>query len=328
MSGRSRISAQLTFPGFGALTSSPASAAGISPSASPAGRTTGKSGPAPVPASHSPQPASGGASPTTGISGLSGSASSRHAALLSSWASRWPLPTGSDGSTLYSLTWKVRVTPAGRLICALRASARRTSGSGSGGGRTGWPNPAAQEFGPTDVERTRERRRECRAKGYNGNGFGLSLGMAAVLHCSGWPTPTTTDNGAGEDPGAKEARGMKPGLNPADAARLAGWPTPMAGSAARNGNNEAGNTDSSRRTTALCGAEIAGHGLALPPGWEGPARFTASGQMLTGSAAGMDAGGRLDPAHSRWLMGYGPEWDACAPTETRSSRRSPRRSSS
>ena len=40
----------------------------------------------------------------------------------------------------------------------------------------------------------------------------------------------------------------------------------------------------------------------------GPVRFTATGEMLTGSEAAMESGGRLNPAHSRWLMGYPVDW--------------------
>ena len=44
-----------------------------------------------------------------------------------------------------------------------------------------------------------------------------------AVHLCGWPTPTTANNGKGEDPQAKARRGMNPGLNPADAALLTAW---------------------------------------------------------------------------------------------------------
>ena len=42
--------------------------------------------------------------------------------------------------------------------------------------------------------------------------------------------------------------------------------------------------------------------------------------MLTGSSAGMESGGLLNPEHSRWLMAYPIEWGRCAATVTLSTR--------
>jgi hypothetical protein len=191
------------------------------------------------------------------------------------------------GSTLYALTWKGWDMASELQICALRASAPRTSGNGSGGeGSAGWPTPSTMDNGNSG-DAWEERRKKIKEKGINGNGFGLILPMAA---------------------------------------QLAGWPTPMAGTPAQAGYNEAGNTDSSRKMVVLCGGLVAGHGLRLPEEWSGPARITLLGALQTGCDAGMTGGGQLNPAHSRWLMGFPPAWDACAPTATPSSRRS-RRSS-
>jgi len=82
---------------------------------------------------------------TSGTYGLHSITSSASASLTSSLVSRLQAKTASVGSTLYTLTWKQRVTPQGRSISALRASARRTSAKDSGGLESGWPTPQVHD---------------------------------------------------------------------------------------------------------------------------------------------------------------------------------------
>ena len=308
-------------------------------------------------ASLSPRQAKAAGLMMSGICGPLGTTSSTSATLQSCLANRLRAKTDSVGSTLFSLTWKFRATPLGRQICALRASVLRTSGNGFGS----WPPATTRDWK---------------------DGHEQAVPINALLGRVAW---------------------------------LAGWPTPMAGTPAQNGNNAAGNTDSSRRTVALAlagwpttTASLAHKGVRSPEGaireamrskgpdlaavvslagWPTPntalteakatppimsgrkptdpqigladvavhlagwpttttqdsagsraygykgqafmtltdAAFSAdSGPTLTGSPVATASGGQLNPAHSRWLMGLPAAWDDCAPTVTRSSRRSPK----
>ena len=131
------MSRRMILPGLPSAIFSRASEHGHTPCAAPDGRTTVPSGQVPVLASLSARQAKEKGLLTSGICGPRSSALSESAALSQSLANRLRQKTVLHGSTLYRLTWKARVTPAGRSIPALRASALRTSGRGS----TGWPTP-------------------------------------------------------------------------------------------------------------------------------------------------------------------------------------------
>ena len=182
----------------------------------------------------------------------------------------------------------------------------------------GWPTPVANDA--TGSTHCYDRKR---ADGTQP----IILKLPGAAQQAGWPitepldpgNPTLTGSASAGTATAQTATEASATATPAEppsagngttmkVGSIAGWPTPMAGTPARNGNNMAGNTDSSRKTVALCGAEIAGHGMNLPETWAGPIRLTASGQILTGSSAEMESGGQLNPAFSAWLMGYPEEW--------------------
>ena len=242
------------------------------------------------------------------------------------------------GSTIYSLAWRPHVTPAGRAISRLRASAPRTSASVPSSERRGWPTPTK---GNADGSQAAK---DASLTGRRPDGSKATVSLNTVAQATGWPTPRTADG----EKNVRSADGVDREIarkgGPQDtmqAAALAGWPTPMAGTPARNGNNEAGNTDSSRKTVELAGwptptsrdhkdgtecPNVPINALLGRAVWlaDGPARLTADGTLLTGFSAAMESGGQLNPAHSRWLQGYPPAWDDCAVTAMPSSRSSRR----
>lgn len=242
--------------------SSPASAAGRKPAASPAGPPTSPSGTAPAPARPSRRRARSSAAPsaeavlcraldalassyassastpgtpTPVTFGRSSGGSSPSADLQSSLASRLVARMDSYGSPEFVLRWKSLDTALGPPILRRAASAPRTSASASSGspsattsgppGLATRPTPVANPANgePEDFLR---RKRESIERGHSMGVCLTDLQMVAKL--AGFPTPNQRDAKVGSLQSYRERGGGAKGksLSNLVQSQLAGWGSP------------------------------------------------------------------------------------------------------
>lgn len=361
----SSLSSQMTLWDTPSATSSPASAAGHLDSYSPVSPTPPRSGPAPALASLSVSQARASGRVTRVTFGRTSAVSSASAALQSSLESKLHQRLAATGSPEYVLTWKHWPIAQQQPICALRAGKRTarsgfcveirsltspapspplTSASASGGvleisgwvsptaqdgsrgelpprpqdtgiplsqqvTLAGWTTPDAQAMNLTEeLETWDARQAKNKAKHKNGNGAGMPLAIQ-VKTISGWAPPRAED---AESCGMRHSRGVADTLSSqvGQDLTIAGWRSPMAGDA----KMRISNTDMRDKRLA------SGKQISL--------ELEVHGAITTSSPAATAKRGALNPAHSRWLMGYPAVWDSCGVTAMQSCRKEPRTSSS
>ena len=246
-------------------------------------------------------------------------------ALNESLVSRLRASRDWSGLPGYGLRWKSSITLLGLPTYRLLAHRLPTFDNESGL----WPTPTRSDTRSYSEESIRKFLEDGNVGGHH-----MDLNMAAQLAL--WPTPMASQRDRSlADPDKvlnRKQEGRQQKLE--DIVRLAIWPTP---SGTRRGAMPPEKLEEYKRKGSQMTLEnIAALSIwATPiapdhkdtPGGTTPINGILGRQVMSYRCS-TENSGPLNPAHSRWLMGFPPVWDEHAPTVTRSSRKSRAGSSS
>jgi len=205
----------------------------------------------------------------------------------------------TDGSMIYKQTWKKKATPSGIVYWAHIASTPRTSGKGC----IGWLTPSTIAVNERSQESTKKRAEQRLKTGRTSLSPG-NLAEQATMYCR-WATPVAQPaNGSPGDFLRRKqesvARGAKMGMCVSDiqmqAKLTAGYMTPKASDGQFATPRTSGRPmEKSTHLQTQIIATMSNHSSCNLP-------------MLNGSTAETTNTGQLNPALSRWLMGYPEGW--------------------
>ncbi len=152
-----------------------------------------------------------------------------------------------------------------------------------------WQTPAAQQFEATDLDRLLERQAAAKAKGINGNGFGMTLANEVQIWSRDhWSTPRASD---GEKGGPNMTFGAGGTPLPTQAAH---WPTPAARDHKGSNSTEHVTTNGTGRMHMDQPPNFVEHGF-LP---------SLPGQAIPDGQPSSPEHRRLNPLFVEWLMGW------------------------
>jgi hypothetical protein len=194
---------------------------------------------------------------------------------------------------------------------------RPTDGSESGSLQD-WPTASAGGFEMQDAQRLLDRRAECKAKGTNGNGFGLTLDQATKLEALGlWATPNTMDGGQTSLGGKRKGELLLGG-------QVRQWPTARAEDSESAGAHVARGTAETLTAAVRADAKDEEETLVAfadhlfdrlwPTATSGDERQTGAAAYSTES--GRHSGTTLtDAANGLWARPQARDWKDSGPTQ-------------